>query len=249
LRKYLIAALAALLSIAVAAVAVGQGPATATVKLSPSKAGTKKKPKSVKLTLSVTNQTPGTTASRIDILLPRFVRASGKGLPVCKAATLEAGRTCSTRAKAGGGIANALINPAGANPAPLRFKVTAYNSGRNLLLFHLQQVNRDTGQVISGGVSRVLVGKVSRASGANFYQKIRIDIPEDLQQPSANVYSALEDLTTSISLKKGKKSLLTTVGCPKSKEHVLGVVITYAPNPGPPPRPSSSAEGTAKCSK
>jgi hypothetical protein len=249
LRKYLIVALAAVLTIALAAVAIGQGgPASATVSISPSKAGTKKKPKAIKLTLSVKNQTKGTTASRIDVLLPNKVRASGKGLPKCTSAQ-AAGGNCPSGSKAGGGIANALINPAGTNPAPLRFKVTAYNGGRNLLLFHLQQVNSQTGQVIPGGVSRVLEGKLSRASGKNFYQKIRIDIPDDLQQPSANVYSALEDLTTSISLKKGKKSLLTSVGCPKSKQHVLGVVITYAPNPGPPPRPSGSAEGTAKCRK
>src|SRR3954447_13587849 len=83
LRKYLIAALAAVLSIAVVATATGAGPASGTLKITPTKAGTKKKPKSIKLTLSVKNETPGTTASRIDVFLPRFVRASGKGLKTC----------------------------------------------------------------------------------------------------------------------------------------------------------------------
>lgn len=247
MRRYLIVALAAALSIAVAAVAVGQGPASGTVSISPKKAGTKKKPKSIKLKLSVTNETPGTTASRIDVLLPRLVRASGKGLPKCKAATLEDGKTCPTGAKAGGGLAHANIGPHSAAPAPLNFKVTAYNGGTNLLLFHLQQVNSQTGVVIPSGVSRVLNGKVSRASGANFYQKIRIGIPEDLQNTAAG-YSGLEDFSTSISLKKGKKALLTSIGC-KSKQHVLGVVLTFVNNPTPPPRPNASAEATTSCSK
>jgi hypothetical protein len=247
LRKYLIVALAAVLSIAVAAVAVGQGPASGTVSISPKKAGTKKKPKSIKLKVSVTNQTPGTTASRIDVLLPRLVRASGKGLPKCKASTLEAGENCATGSKAGGGIAHANIGPHSPTPAPLNFKVTAYNGGPKLLLFHLQQLSSQTGEVIPSGVSRVLNGKVGRASGSKFFQKIRIEIPEDLQNTAAG-YSGLEDFSTSIGLKKGKRALLTTVGC-KNKKHVLGVVLTFVPNPTPPPRPSASAEATTSCSK
>ena len=247
MRKYLIAALAAVLSIALAAVAIGQGPASGTVKITPSKAGTKKKPRSIKLTVSVTNNTPGTTASRIDINLPRFVRASGKGLKTCSA-TKAAGNNCPTGSKAGGGKANAVVGPQSATPAPLHFKVTAFNGGTNKILFLLQQIN-DQGQVIPSGVTKVLTGKLSRASGANFFQKLRINIPDDLQQPAPGVYSALQDLTTSLSLKKGKHALLSTVGCPAAKQHVLGVVLTYAPNPGPPPRPSGSAEATTKCSK
>ena len=52
MRKYLIAALAAVTAIAFSAVAFGQAPDTATlkVKVSPAKAGTKKKPKNVKYT-------------------------------------------------------------------------------------------------------------------------------------------------------------------------------------------------------
>jgi hypothetical protein len=247
LRKYLIAALAAALSIAVAATAIGSGPASGTVKITPTKAGTKKKPKSIKLTVSVKNETPGTTASRIDIFLPRFVRASGKGLKTCSSSKAAANK-CPKGTKAGGGTANAVVAPNSPSPTPLHFKVTAFNGGTNKILFLLQQVN-NSGQIIPSGVSKVLTGKLSRASGANFYQKLRINIPDDLQQPVPGVYSALQDLTTSLSLKKGKHALLTTVGCPGSKQHVLGVLLTYAPNPGPPSRPSGSAEASTSCSK
>src|SRR3712207_9417627 len=119
----MIAALAAVLSLAVAAVAVGQGPASGTLQVSPKKAGTPKKPRSIKLTLSVKNETPGTTASRIDVLLPRFVRASGKGLKKCTSAK-AAGGTCPRGTRAGGGFANALVNPTSPTPARLKFKVT-----------------------------------------------------------------------------------------------------------------------------
>lgn len=248
MRKFLIAALAAVLSLAVAAVAVGQGPASGTLKVSPKKAGTKKKPRSIKLTLSVKNETPGTTASRIDVLLPRFVRASGKGLKTCTSAK-AAGGNCPSGSRAGGGFANALVNPTSATPARLKFKVTAYNGGRNLILFRLQQVNPDTNVVIPSGVSKVLLGRLTRQSGANYYQKLRINIPEDLQQPAPGVYSALQDLTTTLSLKSGKNALLTTVGCPAARQHVLGVVLTYAPNPNPPPIPRGSAQAVAPCTK
>ena len=64
LRKYLIAALVAVLSIAVTAVAVGQTPSTAPdvdMKFTPTNAGTKKKPKNSTLNLSVkNNQTDAT---------------------------------------------------------------------------------------------------------------------------------------------------------------------------------------------
>jgi hypothetical protein len=247
LRKYLIAAIAAVLSVAMAAVAIGQGPASGTLTLTPSNAGTKKKPKAGSIKLSVKNETKGTTASRIDVFLPKFVRVSGKGLATCTSAKAAAG-TCPSRSKAGGGEANAVVGPTSATPAPLHFKVTAYNAGATSILFHLQQKN-DQGQLIPNGVSKVLTGKISRASGPNYYSKLRIDIPDDLQQPATGVYSALEDLTTSLKLKKGKNSLIKVIGCPSNKRHVLGVLITYAPNPGPPPRPSGSAEATSKCSK
>jgi hypothetical protein len=247
LRKYLIAALAAALSIAVAATAIGAGPASGTLSITPTKAGTKKKPRAIALKLSVKNETPGTTASRIDVFLPRFVRASGKGLKTCSASK-AAGNHCPRGSKAGSGTSNALVNPTSPTPAPLHFKVTVFNGGLNKLLFLLQQKN-EQGQVIPSGVTKVLTGRLTRASGANFYQKLRINIPDDLQQPAPGVYSALQDLTTTLSLKTRKHSLLRTVGCPASKQHVLGVALTYAPNPGPPPRPSGSAEATSRCSK
>jgi hypothetical protein len=250
LRKFAIAALAALMSVTLAAVAMAQGTdATAELTIKPSKAGTKTRPKPISLKLFVKNNVPGTTAKRIDILLPRNVRASGKGLAKCDLAELgRQGLTaCPSRSKAGSGFANALVNPASPNPAPLKFKVTAFNGGTKSILFYLQQVNPQNNQVIPTGVSRAIEGKLGRASGAAYFQRLRIDIPGDLQQPAPGVYSALQDLETTLKLSKGRNSLLTTIGC-KSRKHQLGVVLSYGPNPGPPSTPSSRGQDTAPCS-
>jgi hypothetical protein len=250
LRKYAIAALAALMSVTLVAVAMAQGnAATAELTIKPSKAGTKSKPKPISLKLFVKNNVPGTTAKRIDVLLPRNVRATGKGLAKCDKAKLgsQGLSACPAGSKAGSGVANALVNPASPNPAPLRFKVTAFNGGTSSILFYLQQVNPSTNQVIPGGVSRLIEGKLGRASGAAYFQRLRIDIPGDLQQPAPGVYSALQDLETTLKLQKRNNSLLTTIGC-KSRKHQLGVVLTYAPNPNPPSVPSSRGQDTTPCS-
>lgn len=250
MRKFVVAALAALICIALASVAMAQGgaPATAELTIKPTKAGTKDKPKPITLTLSVKNNVPATTASRIDILLPKMVRTSGKGLAKCDKAKLgnQGISACPSASKAGGGFANALVAPTSPTPVPLKFKVTSFNGGSSIL-FHLQEVNPQTNAIIASGVTRTLEGKVGRASGSAYYQRLRIAITPDLQQPSPGVYSALQDLETTLKLTKGKNSLFSTIGC-KSKKHQLGVAITYANNPNPPPVPSSSGSDTAKCS-
>ena len=80
MRKYLIVALAAMLSIAVAAVAVAQAPSTApevTAKLTPSNAGTKKKPTNSTLKLFVKNNKTDATVDTITVNIGKQVKLSG----------------------------------------------------------------------------------------------------------------------------------------------------------------------------
>ena len=35
--------------------------------------------------------------------------------------------------------------------------------------------------------------------------------------------------------------LIKSIGCPKSREHVIGVKVTYVPNPNPPPASSTAS--------
>jgi hypothetical protein len=238
LRKYLIMALAAVLSIAVAAVAVAQNSdVTATTTVTPAKAGKKSKPKASKVTTFVKNNVPNTTASKIEIDFPKTVKLSGKGLPACKPIefTKPGGKAnCPKGSKAGGGISNAVVGP---QRTPLRFNVSAYVGGANLIIFYIEQQG--------GTVQKALEGKISGASG-KFKQKLVITIPPDLQQPAPGLYAALTDLKSTLSLKKGKHALITTSAC-KGKKHTFGTKLTFAPNPAAPPQPTASGTSTAKC--
>lgn len=238
MRKYLIAAIAALASIALASVAIAQtADVDATTTVSPSKAGTKKKPKATKITTFVKNNVPNTTAEKIEIDFPSTVKISGKGLTKCALSEFAkpgGDDNCPAKSKAGTGVSNAVV---GAARTPLVFDVTAYVGGNNLVVFWIQQRG--------GTVSKALQGKISSASG-KFKQKLVITIPPDLQQPAPGLYAALVDLKSTLSLKKGKNSLISTTGC-KKKKHTFGAKLTFAPNPAEPPKSSASGTSTAKC--
>jgi hypothetical protein len=240
LRKFMIAAIAALASIALASVVVAQtADVESTTSVSPSKAGTKKKPKAVKVTTFVKNNVPNTTASKIEIDFPSTVKISGKGLTKCDLSEFSkpgADENCPAKSKAGTGISNAVVGP---QRSPLRFNVTAYVGGNNLVIFWIEQQG--------GSVTKALQGKISSASG-KFKQKLVITIPPDLQQPAPGLYAALTDLKSTLSLKKGKNSLISTTGC-KKKKHTFGSKLTFAPNPAAPPQPTATGTSTAKCSK
>jgi hypothetical protein len=239
LRKFLIAALAALAALAMATVAVAQsGDVTATTTVSPTKSGTKKKPKSIKVTTFVQNNVPNTTAAKIEIDFPKTVKISGKGLTSCKlsAIQLNGPSACPSKSKAGTGLSHAVVGP---DRIPLNFDVTAFVGGKNLVIFYIKQQN--------GTVSKALQGKISKGS-RGFAQKLVITIPPDLQQPAPGLYAALTDLKSTLQLKKGKNALISSVGC-KNKKHKFGAKLTFAPNPAQPPKPSATGTSTAKCKK
>lgn len=240
MRKYLIMALAAVLSIAVAAVAMGQNSdVSSTTSVSPKKAGTKKKPKATKITTTIKNNVPSTTASTIEIDFPKTVKISGKGLTRCALAefTKPGGKAnCPAKSKAGTGVSHAVTGP---DRTPLNFDVTAYVGGKNLVVFYIEQQQ--------GTLSKALPGKISSASG-KFKQKLVISIPKDLQSPLPGLYGSLTDLKSTLYNKKGSHSLISTLGCNK-KKHTFGAKLTFVPNPGPPPQPTASGTSTAKCSK
>ena len=233
MRKLLIVALAALTSIALASVAIAQSPdITQTLTLSPSGAGTKSKPRATKLKTRITNNLPGTTAEFIEILFPSTVKLSTRGLTACPVAEfLKPGgkANCKSASKAGSGEANALTGP---QRVPVRFAVTAYVGGPNLVVFYIEQ----------GGIKRALRGTISRTSG-KFRQKLSIEIPDDLQQTAGN-YSSLVNLESTLFNKKGKNSLVSSTGC-KRKKQTLGSRLVLVDNPGPPPKLSATGSATA----
>ena len=234
-KSFLVAGVAAL-AFGTTGVAIAQTPAPsidATGSASPSKAGTKSKPKGVTFKLSVKNDPASkTTAKSITIEFPSTIKVSTKGLNQCTAAEqslIDNPAQCS-KAKAGPvGSAAALLNPFATAPGPLSFKVQPY-VGKNELLF-----------VLSGSADAVLHGKISG-------RKMTIAITDTLQQPLPNVYSALNNLATTIKASKGKNSLISSVGC-KGGKHTVKVTVGYANNPNPPAAASASDTIDIKCSK
>ena len=238
MRKPLIAAGAAALAVGAAGIAYAQNPApsiTVTSSVTPTKAGTKSKPKAATLRLKVTNDPASkTTAAQIAITLPSTLKLSTSGLKQCTKSDTEITNQSPQKACkgsiAGTGTASATLNPNSTTPAPLDFKLTPI-VGKNELLFYLQQ---------TGGVTAVLHGKISG-------KKMTISIPGFLQQPVPGTYSALNGLDATIKLVKGGKSLITSTGC-TAKKHKIGVTISYVPNPSPPTSPTASGSADAKCS-
>jgi len=139
LRKTFVAAGTVALAFGVAGVAYAQTPAPsiqATASVSPSKAGTKSKPKSEKLKLSVTNNRDSkTTAAKITITMPSTLKASTSGLDICKASDDEliANTNVCKKSIAGKGSAHALVNPFAATPAQVEFKVVPVVGNKQIL--------------------------------------------------------------------------------------------------------------------
>ena len=248
MRKTLIAALTALTALALTAVAIAQNPAPSidvTATVSPSKAGTKKKPKSEKLNLTINNSRESkTSASKIEISIPKTMKLSTKGLKTCSVSKLDSqGKAnCPRGSLAGIGTADALVNPASPNPAPLKFNVSTFVAGKNLLAFYLEQQGTDS------GVQQALPAKITSVKNRVYGQKLTINIPANLQQPAPGVYSTLIQIKNSLGLKSGDNALLTSIGCPKTREHPIGVKVSYVPNPNPPAASSASSADGAPCS-
>jgi hypothetical protein len=270
LRKTLFAAVAAITALAIATVAFAKNPApTASLEVSvaPTKVGTKKKPKNGRLELTATtNRESKSTASKIEIWIPKGSKLSTKGLKACAWGKLNAnGRgVCPTASKAGSGSADALLNPYATNPSPIKFVVTAfsggklssadaaalrtqfpgsgslYKKGRPLINFHLSSASPEVDQALAGVITTVKTKL--------YGQKLTIEIAPNLQQPATNVYSSLQQLKTSIGLKSGKHKLLSLTDCPKARENQLQLRFTFVPNPTPPATSTATAIDGARCS-
>ena len=234
MRKPLLVAGIAALAFGTTGVALAQTPdptIEASVNASPTKAGTKSKPKAVTFNLAVVNDPASkTTAKSIEVAFPSTIKVSTKGLDQCTKSNDEliADVNVCKKSFAGTGKASALLNPNATAPGPLSFNVQPI-VGKNEILF-----------VLSGSANAVLHGKIKGS-------KLTIAITPELQQPVPGVYSALNKLSTKIKKTKGSNSLISSVGC-KNKKHTVKVTVGYAPNPNAPAKPSASDSVDVKCS-
>jgi hypothetical protein len=225
LRKYLIAAVAAVTAIAFSAVALAQGPDTATLttKVTPKDAGTKAKPKNSTFVLNVVNNNTSRTMSDLDIFLAKNVKLSLKGMPSCAPDVIFA-KKCKDSAVLGTGEAKAKV---GVNGPPelvsdRTFAVTAFKTkspvtGKTMLGFFI-----DDGQF------QFLTETTLTGASGKYGQKLHIDVPGLAQQVGAT-YNGLVSLKATLKKKVGRRYLISTIGCAKRK-HPYKVDLTFIPN-------------------
>jgi hypothetical protein len=239
-RKTLIAATAALLTLAIVPVANAQAPgATVDVKLSPSKAGTKKKPKATKLTLKLANEDPSQTADGIKVFIGKNVKAATKGLKTCSAAKLEANGpgACPAGSKVGTGSADAIAGVNTSRPASIKFDITAVVIGKDKLGFYLSQRG--------GDINVLSTGTLKKASG-KYGQVLDISIPQLAREFPTGTYNGLVGLETTLYKKAGKKSLFSLAGC-SGKKVPFELQMHFMNNPAPPKAVTVTATGAAAC--
>jgi len=238
LRKTFLAAGTAAFALGLTGIAQAQDEPTSTlsVSLSPSKAGTSKKPKATKLVLKIKNNATSQTASQLKIVVPKGITLSTKDFKTCSVSKLanQGPAACDKKSQIGPTtVANALAGVSGTAPSPVKFNVTPYATGAKTIAFYLK--------LGDGAITGVATGKISGNA-------LNVKIPENpAQQLPAGVYNGLVDITANL-WSKGGKSLVKINSCPKSKKLTFKNTITFVNNPGPPAVPTHTATADVKCS-
>jgi hypothetical protein len=241
LRKLLTVVVAATATLALAGGAVAQSDEiTFKASVSPADAGTANKPKNTKLRFQQTLDKPGTTVEFIDLALPRSLKLSGKGLGDCTVDDLAFGGppACANDKAGPTGHATATLGT-GPSAQELVFNVTPFVASATTLLFY---VASEEGSGVA--VQSPITGKIT-AKG----RKLRIRIPLELRQPVVGVDASLTSLDATFTAKKGKRYLVSSVGC-KNRKHKFNAKLTFSERADGAPVPDPvSASATARCKK
>lgn len=239
MRKFLIAAVAAVTVIAVAApIASAQAPANMSVKVTPTDAGTKKKPKNSTIKLAIENTAHNRTMSKLTITTAKSFTLSTKGLTKCNRAKLDPSTgggpsACPKASIVGKGTATALLGVTSPTPSDLVFDVTPVVTSAKNIDFYLAERNT--------GVNVLAPGTISG-------RKLTIEVPAAAQQPVPGVFAGLVSLETTLKAKKGKNYLASTTGC-KGKKHPFSATLTFVPNGSDTTGGNVNTSASSKCSK
>ena len=256
MKKLAITGLAVLAPLAMTSTALAQvaDPViTPSANVTPSKGGTKKKPKSAKVRLAFTvNKEAKKTLSGINYFVPANIKLSGKGFPKCSAETIngKGEASCPKGSKVGAGTATAVLGP---GQQPLDFTVNVYSGGKSELALALK-----------GAVEIAFKAPIVKASSP-YGQQIKVSIPPSVQSPAPSLYSYVTSVDTTIGATatkkvtkkvKGKKKKVkvkyfyaSLTGCPKSGSHTAGVQLLYAQNDSGPAGQSDIKTVTQSCKK
>jgi hypothetical protein len=218
---------------------------TLDLKLSPSKAGTKKKPKGVKLNFHLTLGTddgtsPPTTKETI-VSFGKGIKFNSNLFPACTLEVLngKGPSGCPKGSKVGTGSATALVGGSPGEPKPTTteaLKITAFNGpqGKSLLLYLDGDSPANIKQAITGTLKK---------SSSPFAYELDVTIPANLQQPLPGLYAPLVKFTVNtgatLKKKKGKKTIkinyIETTSCPSGaagKAWPFKVDLSFANDPG-----------------
>ncbi len=202
--------------------------------ISPTKHGTKKKPRNVRLTVKLhtaagPSDGPFATSKTV-VHLDKSLVFNGKALKTCSQALVQQDNTrCPKGSKVGTGFAHAV-----AAGAPEDLTVTAYNGpgGNKLELLVLGS----TPLVVHGTIE----GKLVKDKG-KYGNKLLVNVPSNLQQPVQGLYATLQEFDTI--LKGTGKKKKPYIGLAACKHKKLNVAVDYVFSDGS----KGHASTTAAC--
>ena len=208
-------------------------------KVTPKKAGTKKKPRNALVyTKGTLDGDAGVTLSRLEYTIPRTIRIDGKGFKTCSADFVNENGDdgCPKGSKVGTGAATALLGP---QKSQLDFDVEVYAAGRRALTIYLQT------NLFNIAIPGTIRGRI-----------VGFDIPERVQQPVPGLYAYVTSVTAALGKQKGvpaavkfrgkRRFFASAIGCKRGR-HAGKVEAFFAPNPDPPPVPSVKVGATSRC--
>jgi len=203
--------------------------------MSPTKHGTKKKPKVTKLVVKLAttprSDEPAFAASDTIVHLGKELVFNGKALKTCSAAQVQSDDTkCPKGSRVGQGKAAGTALGLTEN-----LTVTAYNGpgGNKLELLVDGQTPLQIHSVIEGILSK---------DSAPYGKKLSVHVPDGLQQPAPGAYATLVQFDTTINAVRGKgKAPYVGIASCKTKNVAFGVDYKYTDGT------TKSTKTTSKC--
>jgi hypothetical protein len=246
LRKSVIVGLALAVALAGAAVVQATGVVTQNLKVvvSPSKAGTTKKPKPVTLKLHLYSATSDGSkppaSNKVVIYLARGLLFNGAKFKSCSLATLNSTgpSACPAQSKVGGGTATGNISPG----QDEQLSVTLFNGPKGKALeIYVQGTS-------PAAIAAAFESKLSTIKGGPYGYKLTSTVPQNLYEPAPGLFTPLTDFNVAVHATtrvKGKQyGLVATTSCPKTRKWPFKATYNYANSPA-----QDNAQTTVKCSK
>jgi hypothetical protein len=211
---------------------------TTKVAVSPSKAGTKKKPAGVKLTFTVHWETPADNDKPVvqtaDVLFPKGSLYNGAKYAKCAQSVMERGSVseCPAKSIMGTGSGTAYADQVLTSP-----KITVVNGGGNKVFLFTVLTN-------PARVAKPVPGTITKMSGKWAY-KLHLTVPESLQVV-AGVPIALRDIKISAGGKSFAKDWLATTSCSGGK-WPFQLTTGFAPDSAGNPVGEATYDGSTPC--